>query len=156
MNFILYLFAYWFDSGQVKKGGKKRGKQPESSKRARRNDSDDDSVPSDPQDEEYCPERESPSEDDVAFVNEAFEDVVIDINAYTARPRQWTAADFSKARAPYAYDLENDTNNLYFHTKVQEDAFFGHLVDKNVFKHQTIDFGFMSSQPTMSDVVTML
>ena len=113
-------------------------------------------MPSDPQDEEYCPERESPSEDDVAFVNEAFEDVVIDINAYTARPRQWTAADFSKARAPYAYDLENDTNNLYFHTKVQEDAFFGHLVDKNVFKHQTIDFGFMSSQPTMSDVVTML
>ena len=71
-------------------------------------------MPSDPQDEEYCPERESPSEDDVAFVNEAFEDVVIDVNAYTARPKQWTAADFSKARAPYAYDLENDTNNLYF------------------------------------------
>ena len=36
---------------------------------------------------------------------------------------------------------------------VQQDAYFGHLVKKNVFKHQTIDLAYMMSQPVMSELV---
>ena len=36
---------------------------------------------------------------------------------------------------------------------VQQDAYFGHLVKKKVFKHQTIDLGYMRSQPVISTLV---
>ena len=36
---------------------------------------------------------------------------------------------------------------------IQQDAYFGHLVKKNVFKHQTIDLAYMMSQPVMSELV---
>jgi len=36
---------------------------------------------------------------------------------------------------------------------IQQDAYFGHLVKKNVFKHQTIDLAYMMSQPIMSELV---
>jgi hypothetical protein len=39
---------------------------------------------------------------------------------------------------------------------VQEEAFFGHLVNKTVFAHQTIDLNYMSSQPVMRDLIPML
>ena len=46
-----------------------------------------------------------------------------------------------------------DTNILYFRTEVQQDAYFGHLVKKIVFKHQTIDLAYIRSQPVMSALV---
>ena len=46
-----------------------------------------------------------------------------------------------------------DTNILYFSTMIQQDAYFGHLVKKTVFKHQTIDLGYMRTQPIMSALV---
>ena len=46
-----------------------------------------------------------------------------------------------------------DTNVLYFTTQVQQDAFFGHMVKKKVFKHQTIDLAYMRSQPIMTELV---
>ena len=36
---------------------------------------------------------------------------------------------------------------------VQQDAYFGHIVKKTVFKHQTIDLAYMRSQPVMSALV---
>ena len=36
---------------------------------------------------------------------------------------------------------------------VQQDAYFGHIVKKIVFKHQTIDLAYMRSQPVMSALV---
>ena len=36
---------------------------------------------------------------------------------------------------------------------VQQDAYFGHMVKKTVFKHQIIDLVYMRSQPVMSALV---
>lgn len=60
---------------------------------------------------------------------------------------------YSRERTPYQFSLPCTTSNLFFHTQVQEDAFFGHLVNKTVFKHQTIDFVYMAQQPVMTEVV---
>ncbi|CAL4890308.1 unnamed protein product [Urochloa decumbens] len=67
--------------------------------------------------------------------------------------RRWNGTNFASLRAPYQYSLPRDTANLFFHTRVQEDAFFGHLLKKNVFKHQKIDFNYMATQPVMVGVV---
>ena len=50
-------------------------------------------------------------------------------------------------------NVPRDTNILYFRTEVQQDAFFGHMVKKKVFKHQTIDLAYMRSQPIMTELV---
>ena len=42
---------------------------------------------------------------------------------------------------------------LFFHTQVQWDAYFGHMVKKTIFKHQTIDLGYMRSHPVMTELV---
>ena len=49
--------------------------------------------------------------------------------------------------------MPRDINILHFKIEVQKDAYFGHLVKKIVFKHQTIDLGYMRSQQAMSDLV---
>ena len=49
--------------------------------------------------------------------------------------------------------MPQDINILYFKTEVQKDAYFGHLVKKTMFKHQTIDLGYMRSQQVVSDLV---
>ena len=46
-----------------------------------------------------------------------------------------------------------DINIVHFKIEVQKDAYFGHLVKKNVFKHQTIDLGYMRQQQVMTDLV---
>jgi hypothetical protein len=67
--------------------------------------------------------------------------------------RQWTAESYANARAVNQFAMPRDTNILFFSTKVQQDAYFGHLVKKTVFKHQTIDLGYMRSHPIMTDLV---
>ena len=49
--------------------------------------------------------------------------------------------------------MPRDTYILYFRTEVQKYPYFGHLVKKTVFKHQTIDLAYMRSQPVMSALV---
>jgi hypothetical protein len=46
-----------------------------------------------------------------------------------------------------------DTNVMFFHTQVQQDAFFGHMVKKTIFNHQTIVLAYLSSHAVMSDLV---
>ena len=61
---------------------------------------------------------------------EGLEDDVTDLMGLDLPSRQWTAESYANARAVNQFNLPRDTNILYFKTKVQKDAFFGHLVRK--------------------------
>jgi hypothetical protein len=52
-------------------------------------------------------------------------------------------------RAQQQYERASDTNDTFFHTQVQKDAFYGHLLDKGVFKHQRIAFIHMANYDVM-------
>ena len=67
--------------------------------------------------------------------------------------RQWTAESYANARSVNQLNVPRDINILYFKTEVQKDAYFGHLVKKTIFKHQTIDLAYMRSQLVMSALV---
>ena len=84
---------------------------------------------------------------------EEVEDDVTDLMGLNLPSQQWTAESYANARAVNQFDLPRDINILFFKTEVQKDAYFGHLVKKNVFKHQTIDLGYMRSHEVMSDLV---
>ena len=81
------------------------------------------------------------SEEDI----EGVEDDVTDLMGLGLESRQWTTESYANARSVNQLNEPSDTNILYFSTMVQQDAYFGHLVKKNIFKHQTIDLGYMSS-----------
>ena len=42
---------------------------------------------------------------------------------------------------------------LFFKTQVQQVVFFGHMLKKTVFNHQTIDLAYISNQAVMADLV---
>ena len=67
--------------------------------------------------------------------------------------RQWTIESYSNARSVNQLNEPSDTNILYFNTMVQQDAYFGHIVKKTVFKYQTIDLAYMRSQLVMTELV---
>lgn len=73
------------------------------------------------------------------------EDKILDINALNFPRRHWTAKAYSNARSENQYNLARDTNILFFHTQVQHDIFFDHMVKKTIFRHQTIDLGYGGS-----------
>jgi hypothetical protein len=132
----------------VKRGG--------SSKRGRGNDDD-------PNDDDYMPNasdleaessvRGAGDDSEMYEDNGSDEDEILDLNGLNFPSRNWTAEKYSNARSRNQYNLARDTNVLFFHTQVQQDAFFGHMVKKTMFKHQTIDLGYMGSQPVMTDLV---
>ena len=70
--------------------------------------------------------------------------------------RQWTAESYANARSVNQLNMSRNINILHFKTEVQKDAYFGHLDKKTVFKHQTIDLGYMRSQQIMSDLMDRL
>jgi hypothetical protein len=51
------------------------------------------------------------------------------------------------------FHQERDTNVLFFNIQVQQDVFFGHMVKKTVFSHQTIDLAYMSNHAVIADLV---
>ena len=89
------------------------------------------------------------SEEDV----EGDEDDVTDLMGLDLPSRQWTTESYSNARLVNQLHEQRGTNILYLCTMVQQDAYFGHLVKKKVFEHQTIDLGYMRTQPVMSALV---
>ena len=93
--------------------------------------------------------RDDSSEEDV----EGEEDDITDLMGLDLPSRQWMAESYANARSVNQLNVPRDINILHFKTKVQKDAYFGHLVKKTVFKHQTIDLGYMRSQPVMSALV---
>ena len=84
---------------------------------------------------------------------ESDEDEVIDLLGLNLPSRQWTAKSYSNARSVNQFQLPRDTNILYFTTQVQQVVFFGHMVKKTIYKHQTIDLGYMRSHPVMTELV---
>jgi hypothetical protein len=81
---------------------------------------------------------------------------IIDVINYTAPRRQWTQREFAIARDDNAYNQPHDTHNLYFHTTVQEQAFFSSLMECTVFAHQRVDFDYLESKPVLAGVATKL
>ena len=71
---------------------------------------------------------EDSSDEDI----EGDEDDVTDLMGLDLPSRQWTADAYSNARFVNQFNEPRDTNILYFRTKVQQDAFFGHMVKKIV------------------------
>ena len=84
---------------------------------------------------------------------EGEDDDTTDLMGLDLPSRQWTAESYANARSVNQLNVSRDINILYFKTEVQKDAYFGHLVKKTVFKHQTINLGYMRSQPVMTDLV---
>ena len=84
---------------------------------------------------------------------ESDEDDVTDLMGLDLPSRQWTTESYSHARSVNQLNEPSNTNILYFSTMVQQDAYFGHLVKKNVLKHQTIDLAYMRSHPVMIELV---
>jgi hypothetical protein len=70
--------------------------------------------------------------------------------------RQWTQREFAIARNDNAYNKPHDTHNLYFHTTVQEQAFFSSLMESAVFTHQKVDFDYLESKLVLAGVATKL
>jgi hypothetical protein len=85
-------------------------------------------------------------------VEEESEDELVDVTIIEA-PRQWSLNTYQRDRAPQQYERASDTNDPFFHTQVQRDAFYGHLLDKVVFKHQWIDFIHMADYNVMYELV---
>ena len=92
--------------------------------------------------------------DDSSYENvEGEKEDVTDLMGLNLPSRQWTAESYSNARFVNQFHQPNDTNILYFTTQVQQDAFFGHMINKTVYIHQTIDLAYMRSHPVMTELV---
>ena len=89
------------------------------------------------------------SEEDI----EGEEDDITALTGLSLPSRQWTAESYSNARSINQFHQQSDTNILYFNTQVQQDAYFGHMVKKTIFKYQTIDLAYIRSQPVMTELV---
>jgi hypothetical protein len=132
------------------------------SKRRRKDDtSEEEEDPDNPNDSDFDLADESASASFVVedeAINQGGGNItdIIDVLTYTVPRRQWTQTEFSIARNANAYDQPRDTYNLYFHTTVQEQAFFSSLMDCTVFAHQRVDFGYLESKPVLTGVTTKL
>ena len=84
---------------------------------------------------------------------EGEDDDITDLMGLDLPSRQWMAESYANARSVNQLNVPWDINILYFKIEVQKDVYFGHLVKKTVFKHQTIDLGYMRTQPIMSALV---
>ena len=115
------------------------------SKRQRRDD--------DPNDADYDPDlSELAAESSATGSDESMEgahgsddDEVIDVQSMHLPGRCWTAESYANARSVNQLHQDRDTNVLFFKTQVQQDVFFGHMLKKTVFSHQTIDLAYMSN-----------
>jgi hypothetical protein len=141
---------------------KKKSKDVGISKRRRKDDtSEEEEEPDNLNDSDFDPADEAASasfmvdEDEINQGGDNNADI-IDVINYTAPRRQWNQREFAIARNDNAYNQPRDTHNLYFHTIVQEQAFFSSLMECTVFAHQRVDFDYLESKPVLSGVATKL
>jgi hypothetical protein len=101
-------------------------------RRKRKLNSDDDS--------DYDPSAtEATSEHNTGMdVDSGDEDEEINVSMYKMK-KNWKSGQYIKECSVDAYTLENDVTLPHFHTQVQQDAFFGVLLDNKVFRHKYID-----------------
>ena len=78
---------------------------------------------------------------------------VIDVQSMNLLGRRWTAESYANARSVNRLHQDRDTNVVFFQTQAQQDVFFGHMLKKNVFRHQTTNLAYMSNQAVMADLV---
>jgi len=81
------------------------------------------------------------------------DDEVIDVQSMNLPGRRWTAESYAKSRSVNQFHQARDTPMLFFQTQVQQDVFFGHMLRKTVFGHQTTDLAYMSNQAVTTDLV---
>jgi hypothetical protein len=141
---------------------KKKSKDVGTSKRCRKDDTfEEKEEPDNPNDSDFDPANEAASasfivdEDEINQGGGKNADI-IDVINYTAPRRQWTQREFAIARNDNAYNQPRDTHNLYFHTTVQEPAFFSNLMECTVFAHHRVDFDYLESKPILAGVATKL
>jgi hypothetical protein len=99
-----------------------------------------------PHDESYVP---SQSEATSSYASGSYDidmedvDIEFDPHVYHRPIKRWTKYSYQKARSVYAYEQEEDSPTPQFRTNVQHDAFYGHLVNKSVFAHKSIDWDYL-------------
>ena len=129
-------------------------KKASASKRQRRDD--------DPNDEDYAPNQSDlaaessaaeDSDESMEGAHGSDDDEVIDVQSMNLPGRRWTAESYAKSRSVNQFHQARDTPMLFFQTQVQQDVFFGHMLRKTVFSHQTIDLAYMNNQAVMIDLV---
>jgi hypothetical protein len=144
-----------FDSGGRGRG-KKTAKKGSTSKRARvDSDMSADDYIYDPADDSDSQNESSAARfhvDDVEEEGTQF-DEEIDVSLYNVPQRKWTQHAYFTERSPYQYIGDRTASLPFFHSKVQEDTFFGHLLHKKFHQQQTLDFNYMLVQPSMCDLV---
>jgi hypothetical protein len=139
---------------------KKKGKDVGTSKRRRKDDtSEEEEEPDNPNDSEFDPADEAASASFMMDEDEISQGggnnvEIIDVVNYTTPRRQWTQREFAIARNENAYNQPRDTHNLFFHTLVQEQAFFCSLMECTVFSHERVDFDYLESKPVLAGVAT--
>jgi hypothetical protein len=67
-------------------------------------------------------------------------DMEFDPHTYHGPIKKWTGDSYQKARMVCDYEQEEDSLTPQFWTKVQHDAFYGHLGNKYVFARKSIDW----------------
>ena len=68
--------------------------------------------------------------------NASDEDVEINCQAYVGLKKNWNSTEYTRAQNTYQYGLDNDGIQPHFYTMIQQDAFYGHLLRKNIFDHK--------------------
>ena len=131
---------------KIQKATASKIKKAVSSKRQRDNDdSDDVDYAPNPSDLTAASSVGGVGDDSLEEDVEGAEDDITYLMGLDLLSRQWTIESYSNARSVNQLNEPSDTNILYFNTMVQQDAYFGHIVKKTVFKYQTIDLAYMRS-----------
>jgi hypothetical protein len=70
-------------------------------------------------------------------------DMEFDPQVYQGPVKKWTGDSYQKARMVCAYEYEENSLTPQFWTKVQHNAFNGHLLKKSVFADKSIDWDYL-------------
>jgi hypothetical protein len=87
---------------------------------------------------------------------ESSDDEEMDVLGYRGSIKRWDFNSYAIERSPYQYDKERTATLPFFHTKVQEDAYFGHIRTTTVHKHQYINMTFLMDKDIAADLISTL
>jgi hypothetical protein len=90
---------------------------------------------------------------DVEDVPQLHQDFPIDTPGWTFEKRRFSRIEHSTRRTMNQYSLPSDTNIQFFHTQLQFDVFWGHLINTNFHKHQVINWNYMHSETMMEGLI---
>ena len=115
-------------------------KKASASKRQRRDD--------DPNDEDYAPNQSDiaaefsaaeDSDESMEGAHGSDDDEVIDVHSMNLPGRRWTAESYANARSVNQFHQDRDNMCYSSILRYNKMSFFGHMIKKTVFSHQTID-----------------